>query len=681
MPTELLHREIIYCREWYNAATNEYFRLSIIPERKIGGDSQVFTPTGGFKLRRIPNSIIKETTEFESSLKDLRIGMIETPTINLTLNTDSMPVALKYIVLTLENPTIVDDKYYTNTWLFQSDRGTDRTNWYNEFIGVQRKTPGMRLKLYRGGEVPRTEVEITLVPLSRFILESVQMASICEKANNTTALTGLGVLNSSGILTSYPFDLDLHVNKIRITGFISLTTLQAPVNGSAYLRPLSLLYYIIWHEQQLLLRKYLRNNSINLTYENAWGERRFPHDNIKCRNLLGNAFVDPDKLYYISTIAGDYNGESVEGGGKLMIDKDTKGNFAEFLNVYDFFSAMAENFPSAFIYYNNIGLDIATFPEGAEELSIATLDYSGKMHFNFSRLKENINKTDDVSSPFNLTTAQRSISVLRNINDSIEIEQGASLIRSVTAERSATLGVLDTESIEVRTDSILSEQEYSIKTLFETGFNLPERFKVLRNSGGDTVVGVTDLTGFDSGLLYYYDGTESTLTGIKPRVYKVHEVVSYITNANGDTVTYDDVDEINTLKVAMMTYFDTAFGEKLKYDFEPNGNSPEQKTLTFFADHLRRIAMSEILHKSGLCFSAAKYVLENFSKRNQSVIEMSLDNSVPIQSNWLGDFFSIGYWDIIDSYIPYIQSNAALISIKKDIAKGTTEVKFLTEGI
>lgn len=678
MPTELLHREKIYCREWYNAATNEWFRLSIIPERKLGGDTEIFTPTGGFKLRKIPNGVLLDVADIENNIGELRIGIMDTPTIDIKLTTNDMPTEMKYIILNLENSTIDTDKNYTNTWILQSDRASDRATWYNEFIGVQRKTPGIKAIIHSKSSSDlqnRTEINLTLLNIGRAVLENIKMDSICYNTG-LFILSGIGRLTGSGIISSYPASLYIGAKRIVQWKNGDKVLYVYPKGGATLdLTPMSWLFYQIWYEQQLMLRKLLRNSSIQVSYLNANGDRRFPNDNIKFFKQDGTTALNPDNLYLTRSMRVTGAGGTVIGGGLLDTAEDSEVSLAKYLNVFDFYKDISENFASALIYFNNINTDIETFPSGSAEITLITLPITGKLHYNFSRLKEEINKTDDDTTPFNITTAQRNINTQKTINDSIELEQGASLIRSCEATiDSAHLREDDEESFYVETDSIITEKKFEAKILFETNIHCPQITERGYKSSyyNDTDQNhVYDLNVYLTSHLYYADGTED-ISGFPTQVWKVHPKVDFLTNQAGDVKTYDDVSELNTAMNGVLESFFT-------YDSQPIdlNASPDKKEVY---RNIQNAKILELQRNYGLAISVSKYVLENFSKQNQSLIELSFDQNVQFFNNWLGDYFILTYWDDVDTFMPYVNNKATLLSIKQSRFSGKTEVKFLTEG-
>lgn len=671
MPTELLYRESIYCKEWYNAQTNDYFRLFIIPERKLGNK---FSPDGGFLLKEIPSTILKNVADIERNVGELKIGMMDTPTLQIELSAFEMPAELQYIIVNLENPTMDTDKYYTNTWILQSDRNTDRATWYSEFVGIQRKTPGIKSiisRLNQDGIPSKSEIHIVLFNVGRAVLENVKMFDAVKKTKDACDANDLGDLITSGVLASYPYLLKGGANRTHMHEFVdgadTYKLFQNPaitVFGSIVCYPLSLLYYWILYLQQELSRNYLRSNSVNVNYNTAEGNRRFPHDNVKFRNNNGSAFLNSDQLYIIGFMQAF--GENC--GGHLDYSDDFKDqSLAKYLNVYDFFKDISENFASALVYYDNIILDVETMPIGTTVITLSTLPCIGSLKYNFSRIKENFNTTDDVGSDFDITSTERNIDFSQSINDTVELEQGATLIRSAEVNvDSQYKREDDADKFISETTSILSEQKYEAKCIFDTHLHIPDVYIVEGNI-------ISDQTLYAASNFYYLDGTEVVLGITKDKILKVHTAVDFLIDGIDTTVTYDDITAINTTTNTILKAFIYFLSSKI---------NQKDKEGDFFqkAQLYRNAVWFRLQEDYGLCSSLAKYLLNTFSKPNQSSIELSFDSNTKIYINWVGDYFNISYWDIVNDYMSFISTNACLISVKQNRFTGKTDTKFLTEG-
>ncbi|MCX6145662.1 MAG: hypothetical protein NTW25_00200, partial [Candidatus Kapabacteria bacterium] len=621
-------------------------------------------------------TILKNVADIERNVGELKIGMMDTPTLEIQLSAYEMPAELQYIIVNLENPTMDTDKYYTNTWILQSDRNSVRTKWYNEFAGIQRKTPGIKSiisRLNQEGIPIKSEIHIVLFNIGRAVLENVKMFDAVKKTRDTNDTTGLGLLASSGVLASYPYTLKGVANRTHVHEFVdgadTYKLFQEPVTGYLECHPFSILFYWICYLQQEISRSYLRSNEINVNYNNANGDRRFPHDNIKFRNNVGSAFLTPDQLYIIGFIQG--NGENA-GGHLDYSDRYKNVSLAKYQNVYDFYKDISENFASALVYYDNLTIDVETMPTGTTIITLETLPCIGNLKYNFSRIKENFNTTDDVGSDFDITSTERNIDYLHSTNETVELEQGSTLIRSaeVNIDSQFKRGD-DADKFITETTSILSERKYEAKCIFDSHLHIPDVFKIDGNN-------ITDETIYAASNFYYLDGTETYNFLLRNKVLKVHTAVDFLIDGIDTSVSYDDITAINTqtnniVKSFIYFWLGITFSSKLNYK-DKDGIVVQQ------AKNIRNAFWFRLQEDYGLCASLAKYLLNTFSKPNQSSIELSYDTNTKIYVNWVGDYFNISYWDIVNDYMSFISTNACLISVKQNRFTGKTDTKFLTEG-
>jgi hypothetical protein len=654
---ELLYRETIYTREWFNEDTSENFRLTIIPERKEGGDTQRTNPTGGFTLKKIPNKIISQSSEIEYSWDKLRVGLMQTPTFDFELFTNYMPNDLKYIIMNLDN----DGVLYTNTWVLQSDRGSNKTNWFSEFVGIQRKSPGIKYTISGGFEnnkPSKSILKITLLEIGRAILEYSDFGKALFLTLESTALEDLQTKNilpsgAYGGGLKFRYSNTYIVNwKNGVKRFIQQPNLNA--NPLVEMRAFSVLFYRIWEQHLICLRYYLRNNNVSLDYKNISGERRFPHDNVKFYKQDGVTALNPDHLSFCARMGGG----SAKGGGWLSNDKFYKSkSFYKYLNTYDFYKEISENFGCTLKYFNNINLFFSNQPTLSSNRNIATLPFYGSLYINFLRLKENSN-TSLTTGEFNISTADRSINILKASDDEITLEQGSGIIRSCEATLDSNLlGEDDDDSYIAENNSILSEESFEAKVLFESAIHTLENYSKDTNT-------LYDKKEYSITNLCYYETEVSADV-----IYKVHEKVAFIIDKDGTVNSFGETATINSAK-------NTLLDEALNYKFDNSQLSESMEKLKTSIN----VKLINLQRTSGLAQALPSYILDNFGRANQSKWELTFVKNYKFYNFWIGDIFELSYFDDIDTYMPYINKTSVLLSLKYNPFKLSKSVVFITNG-
>ena len=114
-----------YRYTWKNDTNGWNYRIDILPYDDDLSDSITTLDAG---------TVISIGT-LEQSFDELPIGLMDSPTFDVTLNFSRLPSALQTYLRGRFTPSASGDK--PNTWLFWSDRGTAGGSYLLEFCGVQ----------------------------------------------------------------------------------------------------------------------------------------------------------------------------------------------------------------------------------------------------------------------------------------------------------------------------------------------------------------------------------------------------------------------------------------------------------------------------------------------------------------------------------------------------------------
>jgi len=151
---------------WKNDANGWYHRLDILPYDETLAGSVTAMGAGS----------VVEIGDMEMSFDELPVGLMDAPTMSVTLNWNRIPSALK---TRLQNVTSGNDR---NIFLFFTDRGTNEATYYLEFCGTQANEDSADYDLVNSDDVSIAEyvVKYDLVDCMHHILSSYGGSSVFD---------------------------------------------------------------------------------------------------------------------------------------------------------------------------------------------------------------------------------------------------------------------------------------------------------------------------------------------------------------------------------------------------------------------------------------------------------------------------------------------------------------------
>jgi len=151
---------------WKNDANGWYHRLDILPYDETLAGSVTTMGAGS----------VVEIGDMEMSFDELPVGLMDAPTMSVTLNWNRIPSALK---TRLQNVTSGNDR---NIFLFFTDRGTNEATYYLEFCGTQANEDSADYDLVNSDDVSIAEyvVKYDLVDCMHHILSSYAGSSVFD---------------------------------------------------------------------------------------------------------------------------------------------------------------------------------------------------------------------------------------------------------------------------------------------------------------------------------------------------------------------------------------------------------------------------------------------------------------------------------------------------------------------